>query len=363
MRKIVLIVSLVISSFTSIFAQEGFKISGKLGGTLSGTLFLVGSGPEGAIKLGETVMTNGNFEFSGSAEGMMPAYILTGEQQPVATLMLENLEYTLVAGETGIEVQGGGESQSVWNEFDALNKLVQREKFKMEQEARSAYAQGNQMKLQALQQQFEKILTEVGKKQEELFKIHADSPVTAFVIASGMGQMDYASLKTVYDRLGEQAKKSVYGQAITQQIAAFRQVEPGSVAPDFKGATLNGDSLTLHGIKARVKLVDFWASWCAPCRKENPNVRKIYQKYHEKGLEVIGVSLDEKKQDWAKAMKDDKITWLNISDLKGWKSEIVARYFIKGIPHTILLDENNRIIAKNLRGKELEKKIAELLQD
>ena len=138
-------------------------------------------------------------------------------------------------------------------------------------------------------------------------------------------------------------------------------MDPGSVAPDFKGVTLNGDTLSLPGIKARVKLLDFWASWCEPCRRETPNVRKIYQKYHDKGLEIIGVSLDDKKQEWAKAMKNDKVTWPNVSDLKGKNSEIAARYFIRGIPHTILLDEDNRIVAKNLRGKALEKKIAELL--
>lgn len=113
-------------------------------------------------------------------------------------------------------------------------------------------------------------------------------------------------------------------QLIAIQLAALKQVEPGSVAPDFKGVTLNGDTLSLHGIKARVKLLDFWASWCEPCRRETPNVRKIYQKYHDKGLEIIGVSLDDKKQEWAKAMKNDKVTWPNVSDLKGKNSEIAA---------------------------------------
>ena len=193
------------------------------------------------------------------------------------------------------------------------------------------------------------------------FKTYKDSPVTAFMIASVMLQMDYSSLKALHEMLGEPAKTCFYGQLIAIQLAALKQVEPGSVAPDFKGVTLNGDTLSLHGIKARVKLLDFWASWCEPCRRETPNVRKIYQKYHDKGLEIIGVSLDDKKQEWAKAMKNDKVTWPNVSDLKGKNSEIAARYFIRGIPHTILLDEDNRIVAKNLRGKALEKKIAELL--
>lgn len=357
MKKVMLFMLLFCACLSGV-AQEGFKITGRLGGTVEGNLVLVCMRSQGAVQLGQTMMENGNFEFTGQVNGIELAYILTAEQQPVATLMLENLEYTIVAGESGIEVQGGGEYQQVLNQYNAINQIVTREKMKMEMEARNAYAEQNQMKLQALQQQFQKVMDETGKKQAELFKIYKDSPVTAFVIASGMNQMDYASLKSLFEGLGEPARQSSYGQMIAQQLAALEQVEPGAVAPDFNGTTLNGDTFSLHGIKAKVKLVDFWASWCAPCRQEMPNVVKIYKKYRESGLEIIGVSLDEKKPDWEKALDDEKMTWPNIMDEQ---KEIAARYFVRGIPHTILLDENNRIIAKDLRGKALEKKIAELL--
>ena len=358
MKRIGLSILLVVCTFMASVAQEGFKITGRLGGTLEGNLVLAASGSEGLVKLDEAVMVNGDFEFAGRVDGLVLAYILTAEQQPVATLMLENLEYTIVAGESGIEGLGGGESQKILNQYNAINQTIARKKMLMEQETRAAYAQQNQMKLQTLQQQFQKVMEEAGAKQAELFRTYKDSPVTAFVIASGMGQMDYTSLKAVYDGLGETAKNSPYGQAIVQQLAVFKQVEPGSVAPDFKGITSGGETISLHGIKAKVKLVDFWASWCGPCRQEMPNVVKIYKKYREAGLEIIGVSLDTKVPDWLKAMKDEKMTWPNIMDEQ---QGIAARYLVRGIPHTVLLDENNRIVAKNLRGKALEKKIAELL--
>ena len=350
---------LVVCMLVVSVAQEGFKITGQLGGTLSGDLVLVVNDTAGLVKLDETLMVDGSFEFVGRVDKMMVAYVLTAEQQPVVTLMLENLEYAIVAGESGIEVQGGGESQKILNQYNAINQTVAREKMKMEQEGRAAYAQQNQMKLQALQQQFNKVLEETGKQQAALFQTYKDSPVTAFVIASGMGQMDYPSLKALDDGLGETAKNSVYGRVITQQIARFKQVEPGSVAPDFQGTTLEGTTVSLHGIKAKLKLIDFWASWCGPCRQEMPNVSKIYKKYHEAGLEIIGVSLDRKADEWAKALKEEKMAWPNIMDEQ---QQIGARYFVRGIPHTILLDENNRILVKDLRGKALEKKIAELLE-
>ncbi|WP_255469394.1 TlpA disulfide reductase family protein [Butyricimonas hominis] len=358
MKKIGLSILLTVCAYVTSVAQEGFKITGHLGGTLGGDLVLATTGAEGLVKLDEAVMINGEFEFAGRVDGVIHAYILTAEQQPVATLMLENLEYTVVAGEKGIEVQGGGESQKILNQYNEIQQIIAREKMRMEQETRAAYSQQNQMKLQALQQQFQKVMEEMKVKQAELFRVYKDSPVTAFMLVSSMGEMDYSSLKNVYDKLGEPAKNSLYGQAIVQQLALFKQVELGSVAPDFTGTMSGGESVSLHGIKAKLKLVDFWASWCAPCRQEMPNVVKIYKKYREAGLEIIGVSLDTKVPDWLKAMQDEKMTWPNIMDeQKG----ISARYLVRGIPHTVLLDENNRIVAKNLRGKTLEKKIAELL--
>ena len=118
----------------------------------------------------------------------------------------------------------------------------------------------------------------------------------------------------------------------------------------------------MYDIKGKVKLIDFWASWCGPCRGENPHVVEIYKEYHPKGLEIFGVSLDNNKEAWVKAIADDGLVWKHGSDLKGWQSAPAKLYSVTGIPHTILLDENNKIIAKNLRGDELKQKIAELLK-
>ena len=339
-------------------AQEGFRVIGQLGGTLGGDLILAANGPQGMVKLDEAAMTNGSFEFTGKVDGMTPAYVMTADRQLVATLMLENAEYTIVAGETGIEVCGGGEAQRIFGEFNAVNELVRREQMKMKQEAQAAYSSGNQMKLQALQEQFQKVMEEAGKRQAELFAAYKDSPVTAFVIVSGMGQMDYASLKALYEGLGETARQCLYGQMIARQIEVVKQVEVGATAPDFTVLTSEGDTVSLHALPGKVKLIDFWASWCAPCRAEMPNVKKVYKKFHEAGLAVLGVSIDQKAEDWLKALGEERLPWPNAIDQQG---QIASHYLVRAIPHMILLDGNNVIVAKNLRGKELSDKIAELL--
>ncbi len=107
-------------------------------------------------------------------------------------------------------------------------------------------------------------------------------------------------------------------------------------------------------------MIDFWASWCGPCRKENPNVVKVYQQYKDQGFEILGVSLDNDRDRWLKAIADDKLTWLHISDLKGWRSTFAQQYGVSSIPQTILLDQDGNILARNLRGPALEEKLAEV---
>ncbi len=361
MKRIVLLIILAVGLSMAGIAQNGFKIVGDLGGTLGGKLMLVASTAEGLVKLGETEMVEGKFEFSGSVEGLTLAYILTDRQQPIATLMLENRDFLLVAGATGIEVQGS-EQQTVWNRFEAMTREMSRKQMLMEQQAKAAYAAQNQMQLQVIQSDFEAYAAEVRKKQNELLETYKDAPAAACFVALTMEQLDYKGLSEWYGVLGEGAKTSFFGKAVAEKLAALRNLEVGGTAPDFRAATLNGDSVSLYGIAGKVKLVDFWASWCGPCRAENPNVRKIYDKYHAAGLEIIGVSLDTKKQDWAKAIRDDKLSWIHVSDLGGWQSELGRLYAVKAVPCIYLLDEHNRVVAKNLRGKALQKKIEEIIR-
>lgn len=135
---------------------------------------------------------------------------------------------------------------------------------------------------------------------------------------------------------------------------------PGAVAPDFAQQTPDGKTLKLSDLRGKVVLVDFWASWCGPCRRENPNVKKVYEKYKDKGFEILGVSLDRTKASWEKAIEQDGLPWHHVSDLKGWKNEVAAMYSVSSIPHTILLDQEGKIIVSKLRGAQLEQVLGEI---
>lgn len=136
----------------------------------------------------------------------------------------------------------------------------------------------------------------------------------------------------------------------------------GAEAPDFKLETPDGKSVSLSSLKGKFVLVDFWASWCAPCRQENPQMIKLYKQYKDKDFTILGVSLDRDKDSWTKAIKTDKLIWTQVSDLKYWSSPVTKLYNVQAIPYSILIDKEGKILAKGLRGEELAKKIEEILQ-
>ena len=148
-------------------------------------------------------------------------------------------------------------------------------------------------------------------------------------------------------------------------INTMKKADVGGIAPNFTAPTPNGNMLSLNEVLGKYTIIDFWASWCRPCRRENPNVVKVYNKYHDKGLNIISVSLDKEgqKDRWIKAIADDKLNWHHVSNLKFWSDPIAKTYNVRSIPATFLLDENGNIIAKNLRGPALETKIKSLLGD
>ena len=164
--------------------------------------------------------------------------------------------------------------------------------------------------------------------------------------------------ETIVDRF-----KLVYPKPVAEiakQALGLRTFSVGAEAPLFTAETPEGESLALESLRGKIVLLDFWASWCGPCRKENPNVVKVYEKYREQGFEILGISLDRTKAAWLGAIEKDGLEWLHVSDLKGWKSEYSNLYGVRSIPHTVLLDREGKIIARNLRGPALEAKLAEV---
>ena len=155
---------------------------------------------------------------------------------------------------------------------------------------------------------------------------------------------------------------NLYTKQLENKILKIKRISLGAIAPNFSSIDPKGNNVTLNEIKANYILLDFWASWCGPCRKESPSMAKAYQLYKEKGFEIISISLDDKETKWKKAILKDQYTWINVSELKGSETAVVELYSISSIPANFLLDKDGKIIAKNLRGDALEKKLEELFK-
>jgi peroxiredoxin len=147
------------------------------------------------------------------------------------------------------------------------------------------------------------------------------------------------------------------------QMEQAKSFIPGGNAPEIEMKTREGEMMKLSDLRGKVVLIDFWASWCGPCRKENPNVVRVYNKYKSSGFEILGVSLDRTKDKWEAAIEKDGLTWHHVSDLKGWQNEAAQTYGVRSIPHTVLVDQKGKIIARNLRGSTLELKLAEIFDE
>jgi thiol-disulfide isomerase/thioredoxin/archaellin len=191
-------------------------------------------------------------------------------------------------------------------------------------------------------------------------KTKKGSPATYFATTYLYEEPTIDLLQAAYDNMNKAVPSSKYTSAIKSQIDQVGPLDIGGLAPDIALNSPDGKVVKLSSLRGKVVLIDFWASWCRPCRMENPNVKRVYDLYKDKGFEIYGVSLDKEKSRWVSAIEADGLSWLHVSDLKGWQNAAAQRYMVNSIPFTVLLDKNGRIIAKGLRSQALEQKLAEI---
>ena len=174
--------------------------------------------------------------------------------------------------------------------------------------------------------------------------------------------MPQEQLKATRAKISSELAGCPYVKDLDGIIKQLENVQIGKVAPEFSLPDTAGVSVSLSDFRGKYVLLDFWASWCPPCRRENPNVVKAFNEYKDKNFTIVGISLDKDKSKWMKAIADDNLAWTHLSDLKYWDSEIPALYGVRGIPANVLLDPDGVIVAKNITGEDLHKKLKEVIK-
>ena len=345
-------------------AEPAFNIEGKID-TLDYKMAYLAQYEDGDfVKSDSIAIDSGMFSFTGMVESPNVQYILFDDSDERINVFIENSDITI----TGVNLNrdnltiSGSKIHSQLKSFnDEAGKYDERLKAIVD-EYYAAKESGDEALVEELGTKYDnedslKTLFIEGYINENL-----NSVIAPYLSSRYMMGKEVEELETLSKSFSDSIRSSQYVVAIDERITIVKNSAIGQPAPAFEMNDKDGNPIALASFKGSYVLVDFWASWCGPCRRENPNVVAAYKKYHDKGFEIFGVSFDTDKEKWLKAVEDDKLTWSHVSDLKGWGNAVGKIYGVRSIPHSILIDKDGIIVAKNLREEELHEKLAEIFE-
>ncbi|MEO6454341.1 MAG: TlpA disulfide reductase family protein [Ginsengibacter sp.] len=344
--------------------DSAFVIMGKLNEIRSGTVLLTIYGDE--EKTVSAKIIKGIFIFKGSIQKPSEAILsIKGNEQDYLKFYVE--PGTIQVSGKGYSMKDLIVSNSPINDDDKLLKQQMAAVTAWEERnvkvSEKASKDKNKTVLDSLDEVDFEILYEKRKVVASFVKDHPHSLRSVMAIAENYAYYaEAAEVEPLYNLLDDNIKNTPTGESVKKLIELYKTVAIGMMAPDITQATPQGTLMSLSSLKGKYALIDFWASWCPPCRRENPNVVKLFNEYKNKGFDIFGVSYDTKKEKWEKAIKDDALTWNHVSDLQGWKNSTSDLYRIKAIPSNLLLDKEGRIIARNIFGKKLADKLADVIK-
>lgn len=342
--------------------NTGFVVKGQLTGLADGTLLALNSINGQSIVTGKIL--KGAFSLKGTIPGTDILKLSANGTEQSVEIMMNNSETVTVTGNwsdpNSIVVKGAAAQA----DFDAFKKTIFPFLGQRNALVNSANSERDMAKRNAFLAEINKIDVVIPNLAMQFADSKPASVASTWALyfISPLFANRVGELEAAYNKLQSPAKKLVYVNNLEQFIATAKIGMVGSQAMDFTQNDVNGKPVSLSSFKGKYVLVDFWASWCGPCRGENPNVVSAYQKYKSKNFTVLGVSLDQSKPNWLKAISDDNLEWTHVSDLQYWNNSAARMYHIETIPMNLLIDPTGKIIAKNIRGEELQRTLAEVLK-
>lgn len=369
MKKTIFYSLLISLAFTACdnIKKNTFVINGSTDLPEGKKIFRIIAGPNGQPQTVDTVeVVNGKFVLKGDVDQIDVNFLFIEGTQSNSAIIIEEgqIDITLYKDSIGSSIIGGTASNK---DLQAYRKETQEYATAMSaivQEIQAANSMGDNLMAEDLQQQYKNIEGKLNAYEKDFMQTKNDSYISALILERFLSQktMNKNEAIEIFMTYTDRIRRSKSGM----KISGFVNVPDnpsaiGEIAPLFEGPTPTGERIALESFRGKVTIIDFWASWCRPCRVENPNLVRLYKSMHDKGLEIVGVSLDKNKASWERAIADDGLSWNHVSNLQYWSDPIAQLYSVRAIPAAFVLDKEGKIVAKNLRGAQLDAKIEELL--